>query len=364
MSADSDATPLAIVFLDGLSARRRPARAEVDGGQLVLIGEDGPLASWPRADIRRLEAPDGLLRLGLADAAQLARIEADDPAVQSRLAALCPGLDRSMRDERRAVPRIILWSLAAALSLVLTAVLLVPLVADRLAPLVPLSWERRLGAAVDNQVRAVFSGKVCGAPAGKAALALLMGRIEAAAGLGRPLKVEVLSNSIPNAFALPGDRIYLMEGLLAKARNPDEIAGVIAHEIGHAAHRDALRRLLQSGGTSFLLGLLFGDVTGSGIVILLGRQILDSSYSRDAETAADAYAGRIMAGLGRPAAPMAELLVRLTGEEDRRYGLLRSHPFSQDRLSRLRSASPRQDGAPLLSDDQWQALRGICSSQG
>jgi Zn-dependent protease with chaperone function len=57
-------------------------------------------------------------------------------------------------------------------------------------------------------------------------------------GRSRPLCCR---RPIPNAFALPGGKVYLFDGLLAKAENPDEIAGVLAHELGHLKHRDGIR---------------------------------------------------------------------------------------------------------------------------
>ena len=52
---------------------------------------------------------------------------------------------------------------------------------------------------------------------------------------------------------------------------PDEIAGVLAHELGHLKHRDNMRGLIYNGGTSFLIGLLFGDITGSSALIFASR---------------------------------------------------------------------------------------------
>ena len=118
----------------------------------------------------------------------------------------------------------------------------------------------------------------------------------------------VLASSIPNALALPGGKIYLLNGLLQKAEGPDEIAGVIAHEMGHVAHRDQVRVMIQNGGTSFLIGLLFGDVTGSAAAIFAARSLVDASYSRQAESNADAFAIETMHALGRSPAPMGELL--------------------------------------------------------
>src|SRR5438067_12903258 len=111
-------------------------------------------------------------------------------------------------------------------------------------------------------------------------------------------------SSLPNAFALPGGRVYVLSGLLAQAQSPDELAGVLAHEFGHVVRRDGLRRLIRDGGTSFLVGLMFGDVTGSGVVLMAGRIVLSASHTRAAEEEADAFAVTVMHRLGRPAAPM------------------------------------------------------------
>src|SRR5438067_7122963 len=119
-------------------------------------------------------------------------------------------------------------------------------------------------------------------------------------------------SSLPNAFALPGGRVYVLSGLLAQAQSPDELAGVLAHEFGHVVRRDALRRLIRDGGTSFLVGLMFGDVTGSGAVLMAGRALLSASYSRDDERGADGFAVMVMHRLGRPTAPLGALLTRIT----------------------------------------------------
>ena len=131
------------------------------------------------------------------------------------------------------------------------------------------------------------------------------------------IQTAVLATPVPNAFALPGGRIYLFNGLLAKAENPDEIAGVLAHEFGHLRHRDSMRNLIYNGGTSFLIGLLFGDITGSGALIFASRSLVTASYSREAEQNADTFSIDVMHRLGRSPKPMGELLFRVTGKEVR-----------------------------------------------
>ena len=368
-------------FYDGTSARRHDVTlsAEVDGLVLMedcaALSKDGPvlagdrvaiagdriaLARWPFAEIRRRDAPDGLYRFACVSASDLARLEIRDPALAAELACRCPRLEDG-RPGLRTVRGILLWSFVAAASLVLTAAYLVPVVADRVAPLVPVSVEQRLGRAVDSQVRAVFGSADCANPRGREALAARSARLMRAAELPVPVEVAVLPSEVPNAFALPGGHVYLLDGLLQRAESVDEVAGVLAHELGHVAHRDGLRLVLQAGGTSFLLGLLFGDVTGSTTVIWVGQMMLNNAHSRQAETAADAFAADMMLELGRSPRSLGAFLLRITGDEkDDPLPFLHNHPLSGDRGRALAARDAPVRSEPLLSQAQWQALKEIC----
>src|SRR6202000_2957847 len=110
---------------------------------------------------------------------------------------------------------------------------------------------------------------------------------------------------------LSGGKVYLFNGLLARAESPDEIAGVLAHEFGHLKHRDGMRNLIYNGASAFLIGLVFGDVTGSGAVIFTSRALVTSSYSRDAESNADAFSIEVMHRLPRAPKEMGRLLRRV-----------------------------------------------------
>jgi Zn-dependent protease with chaperone function len=235
-----------------------------------------------------------------------------------------------------------------------------PVLANRLAAVIPYAWEKPLGDAVDGQVRAMF-GTTCEKPDGVAALHKLVGELQAIAQLPITPDPAVPQSTVPNAFALPGGRIYVLSGLLATSENPDELVGVLAHELGHVARRDGLRRLIREGGTSFLVGLLFGDVTGSGVVLMAGRIVLGAAHSRAAEEGADAFAMAIMHRLGRPTAPMGALLQRITGpDQDAVPSILRDHPLTPDRKAMLEADDSAATGPGLLDPVEWQALKRIC----
>jgi predicted Zn-dependent protease len=170
----------------------------------------------------------------------------------------------------------------------------------------------------------------------------------------------VLRSDTRNAFALPGGRVYVLLGLLGKAETPDEIAGVLSHEFGHVSHRDGLRNLIREGGTSFLAGLLFGDVAGAGAVLMGARLVLSAAYTRADEESADAFAVEVMHALGRPTAPMGALLQRITGPDRGGASILRSHPLTPDRKAMLEAAERPLTGPPLLDETEWQALKRIC----
>lgn len=369
MAMDSDApdTPKSppggsAIYFDGKSNQRRAVTLRI-ADRLEIRDGESVLAAWAYADIRRADGPAGMLRLSSLTAPALARLEVRDAALAADLVSRCATLDENT-PSRRGVAAIVGWSLAATVSIVAMVLFGVSLAADRLAPLVPEAFERRLGEAADSQIKTLFDAKVCDNAAGQKAFVKLMTAIRESAGMDTAVQSHVLSSSVPNAFALPGGRVYMFNGLLAKAENADEIAGVLAHELGHHKHRDNMRGLIRDSGTAFLVGLLFGDITGSSALIFASKTLVTSSHSREAEHDADGFSIDVMQRLGRPTKPMGELLVRVTGKGGKGLSIISSHPVSEDRLARMTREDRPASKPPLLTPEEWQALKSICESDG
>ncbi len=356
------------IFFDGLSSRRRQVTLTLGDALEIADPSDaqagGTITRWAYDQIRRADSPAGILRLTSIFAPPLARLEIRDAAFGADIVARCAGIDEH-QTTGRGVAKIVGWSVAAAVSIVCVVLFGVPLAADRLAPLVPKPIERRIGDASEVQVKTFFHGAACSDAAGQAAFSKLVNRLRDAAGLDDDSMTSgVLQTAIPNAFALPGGKVYVLSALIDKAETPDELAGILAHELGHLKHHDNMRGLIYNGGTSFLIGLLFGDVTGSSAVIFASRSVVEASYSREAETNADTFAIEIMHKLGRSPKPAAELMFRITGKEGGSSfaTILSSHPLTEDRLARMTREDRPASGPPLLTDKEWQALKGICGS--
>jgi len=360
------------IYFDGTCSARNDVVVEAGTAGLRIISSDRRLLDeWLYAELRRQAAPDGVLRLGRHGETLLARLEVRDAALAAAIEDRAVTLDRGGSAERRLRRKVVILSLAAVVSLILTAIIGVPVLATRLTPLIPIAFEQKLGNAVDSQIRATLDTKhlgsafVCGsgpsAAAGRAALDKLVDKLEAAAALPYPLHVDVVRRTDFNAFALPGGHIYAFQGLIDRAQSPDEVAGVLAHEIGHVAHRDGTRTVLQATGLSFLFGMMLGDFVGGGAVVIAAKTVLRSSYSRRAEAAADVYSVGLMRKVGGDPRALATILARVMVDKEEGVKILADHPDTKDRIVAINAIAPTGATAPLLGAADWAALKQICA---
>jgi Zn-dependent protease with chaperone function len=348
------------IFFDGLSNQKHLVDLRFHQHGLDLIENGLGIGTWAYGDLRKTDGPPGALRLTCMSTLPLARLEIRDPDLQRDILSRCGALAPNSAAARAQVGRIVAWSLGAVASITLVTVYGIPFLAERLTPLIPFSFEQRMGDASEQQIKLLFGSKICTGAEGKAALTKLVNTLAMAGELKTSLQSEVLPSPIPNALALAGGKVFVLDGLLRRAETVDELAGVLAHELGHVAHRDHVRRIIHDGGTSFLIGLLFGDVTGSSAIIFATRTLIESSYSRDAETNADAFAVAVMHKLGRSPKPLGDFLFRITGADKSGLSILASHPVTEARRDAMTAADRPNTGAELLSQSEWQALKRIC----
>lgn len=320
-----------------------------DGDAFRLVEDARETGPFRWADLLRPEADagDASYRLKGTPGWRLGFPAPPLPAVAAKLPA--------QRRYGGWIDRFGLWRstavLACVAALVVAGVLRTPALVARL---VPASVDRELGDLMLGD----FGRHGCAAPAGQAALAALRQRIDP----GDPaLELHVVAIPLVNAVTLPGGRIVIFSGLLRQARSPDEVAGVIGHELGHVRHRDVTAALIRELGLSVLLGGLEGHVGG------YTNTLLATAYGRNAEAGADAYAIRALSAASISPLPTAAFFRRLgkgrEGEE-RMFAYVASHPVSADRAHAF-EASVAKGAAyrPSLDPAQWKALQAICAGQ-
>ena len=373
------------IFFDGVTAARQTVTVELGAAALQVREPGGEvLADWPYGELAAYSSPAGVLRLGRPKGPGLARLEIRDPELTAAFNAHAGRIPQFGAVGTRTRVKVVGWSLAAVASAMLVAIFGVPAIVTRMTPLIPVRVEMRLGASVDSQVRALLDRGQhdrfeCGEGASaqsRAAFDKLVRRLEAAAALPVPVRASVVRRSEANAIALPGGRVYVFEGLIDKARTPDELAGVIAHEMGHVAHRDGVRAVIQAAGLSFLFGMLIGDFSGGGAAVIAMRTVLQSSYSRETEASADAWGAQLIVKLERDPRALGTILQRIAGTPaPSGTKILLSHPEARDRAAAIEAiaraasvpASPAlsdgtNSGTGLLTAAEWAALKRICQA--
>ncbi|WP_282604977.1 M48 family metalloprotease [Pelagibius sp. Alg239-R121] len=158
----------------------------------------------------------------------------------------------------------------------------------------------------------------------------------------------VLDSPVVNAFALPGGYVYITRGLMALADDEAELAGVMAHEIGHVTARHASQRYGRATATSILaagVGILLGSQEAASAAGQVGALALQS-YSRDQEFQADLLGVRYLSRAGFEPEGMADFLTKLQAdsrlnatiagnpEAADSFDIMQTHPRTTDRIKR------------------------------
>jgi Zn-dependent protease with chaperone function len=168
-------------------------------------------------------------------------------------------------------------------------------------------------------------------------------------GAAYPFEVRVVNTPDVNAFVLPGGQIFLTGGLLSLTRSEAEVAGLLAHAMGHVVLRHGTARAskayLSKAGLSALGGLVGRTAPTSSIVNAVGGYGLNPvflKFNRPDEYEADALGAELMSKAGYDPVAMATILATLRREGARAPGIDRfnsSHPPIADRERRIRNLS-------------------------
>ena len=116
----------------------------------------------------------------------------------------------------------------------------------------------------------------------------------------------------PNAITLPGGVVVLTDELVELAEHPDEVIGVLAHELGHVQQRHPARRLVRSLLIVTVLALVLDDAASLAEELAAASgTLLNLAYTREFEAEADAEAKHLLKRSGRSVESLARMLTRL-----------------------------------------------------
>jgi predicted Zn-dependent protease len=174
-------------------------------------------------------------------------------------------------------------------------------------------------------------------PALKNRLDALLARIPESSPLHRYNFSIYLSDSEEvNAVALPGGRIVVFRGLLDQIESENELAMVLAHELGHFAHRDHLRGLGRGLGLAVAAALLLGEDNSASSLVSKAVLTFQINYSQAQEAAADRFGVDLLTARYGHAGGATTFFARLAAKAGSKIPyVLASHPHPQDRIVAL-----------------------------
>lgn len=386
-------TPHSAIRFDGQSAEPQAVNLLFRGqrGELhVLNPEDGPLASpvsvWPLA---RLRLVSGSVARGARGPVRLARIPDNGERLvisdPNALEGLAPPLRALIKERKKTA--LVRWFIIALFvwSACLTLYAASSSIFSGLAWIIPPSWEQALGASAKDKLLAELTNRrnVKGIHADatqSAELDRLVRRLAgAAAGQAprHPFTITVLNADFVNAFALPGGYVILSTGLIKACATPDQLAGVLAHEMAHVTEQHGLAGIFRAYAWN-VVAHLFG---GGSISRNVALSLITASYSRDDEAAADLLGAERLAVAGINPLGMADFFDMLQKKDGNAseasgaspapfaeaFNYLASHPeLGQRRNSILHwMRANGYDGSaftPAMDGQDWQRLRALCGA--
>jgi Zn-dependent protease with chaperone function len=336
-------------YYDGRLALRQEVELSLEGGALTLKGE-GIALSYPLEQVIATEGVGSIRRtLRLPDSGSC------DVADQEFIAQL-EGLQG--RGKRAALLHRWEKSLPLALgALLLTGLVVllflrfgVPAMARQVAFKIPPAAESTMGRETIAILDRLLLKPSKLDEARRKELTSLFKRVGGNSSTGSRLEFRSSEALGANAFALPSGIVILTDGMVELANSDDEIAAVLAHELGHVRQRHIMRHVLQNSVTALVVATLTGDITSiTSLAATLPTAVVDATFSRQFEREADDAAVAWLKSAQVDPRRYAELLSRLQAQLDTRSGdafkqrnpahnYLSNHPDTGERIRRILAA--------------------------
>ncbi len=356
-------------FFDGERARDREVTVELNGGNLVFSGQNVVTTSWTIAGLHPIDPPaEGQPFRLTHDSKPGSRLVFRDDAFIKALVSANPHLKGGYSLTH--LKQVAVWTFGGLAVLLLLGYVFVAVLPQKVAFVLPEEWRNRVGNQIVTSL--VDKAKKCSTPGGDAAKSAMIAVLAEGNPDLPPISMEIYDLELINAFAAPGGKIIFTRGILKKADRPEEIAGVLAHEIGHVAHRHPETQLVRLTGLQVLISIATGTSGGdftsnvAAIAALL-------SYSREAEREADAYARSTLDKANVDPTGLRsffEKLMKLDGKKkpddketsalDRIGNVFSTHPGTEERIKEILPLPPGRVPVPVLSPNGWKDLQSIC----
>jgi predicted Zn-dependent protease len=161
-----------------------------------------------------------------------------------------------------------------------------------------------------------------------------------------------------NAFTIPGGNIYVFSELMKVAETPEEVAAVLAHEIGHAEKRHVVTKLIQELSITAIVGILSGG--DPSVLTNVLTSLIGNTFSRAQEEEADKFALELLERAGISPKSLARFFERLNEKDldyDENLEILMTHPHNDKRIEQVRRYKTKNDFKPVPFEMNWKKVQ-------
>jgi Zn-dependent protease with chaperone function len=346
-------------FYDGKTAQVHEVGVRPTASELIIFrpADSTILVRWPVAELRILGDVEHEVIPKISRKGDHARVLVEDPDLRRQLAIALPVLTPLVAPRPSPLRRSAIFG---SMMVLLFAFFWAGIDAgsERLAPHIPYSLQVQLGESVLDEL--VANHVTCRGEKGLDAINKLANRLADAGGYGHPVSVTIVEGGPVNALTLPGGIMVFYSDLISEARDGSEVAGVLAHEMGHVVHYHSMKALARQYGIDLLLKVVTGGysdmlntlTSGGGLLLALRN-------GRAAERESDATGVALLEKLGLRADGVATFFETIMKDDDAaaKAGIWSSHPPTRERIASTRRPPT---GAPPFSAEEWKALRAVC----
>jgi len=359
-------------YLDGKTATKRDAEIQLLDEGLKIRTSDGLTLMWPYTEIRQTQGFYENEPVSLERGEKITEmLVIRDQAFLNSLHRFMPKKAKRFHNPALRGLRLRLTVCAAAVLVVMGALIYlwgIPLAAKVVTPRIPVQWEKGMGESLLG-ILAPEENR-CLDPELQKALDEMKSRLNPSGPY--EFRIYITTSPVVNAVALPGGNIVVFRGLLEKTKSPEELAGVLAHEMQHIQKRHVTKRIIENSSTGLIVSAISGDVTGAMVYgVKAAHNLAMLSYSRQDEEEADAEGMKMFLKAGFDPESMISFF-RILKEEKTMPQIpqyLSTHPDTDQRIRRLQDIADRsRNDHPayrnLSFTDQWEILKKRCVMPG
>lgn len=357
------------VYYDGKSPVRHNVVVTITRDGLKIVKADNTFLWWSLDEINQTNDVYSEDEVKLERGKETPEILLiDDISFIQTLKDISPSVKRNFKPVVSNT-RWLRYALSILIGSILTIIILykwlLPAFADFAANFVPVSWEEKLGKNYKEYF--VTEYEVCEEKELTERIDQIKQKlVKTINKTDYKYNITILDSGFVNAFALPGGEVVIFKGLIEKSKRPEELAGVMAHEMQHIEQKHSTKILIKNTAFDLFLSTITGSSDGVGTAINVAKTVGLLAYRRSEEASADTEGLKMLIDARIDPNGLTDFFHTMKKEYGNMpdiFKYISTHPDTEDRIDKLDTMIKGYSFKPekLLPEVDWDKTRMLCS---